>query len=102
MAAKTGGNASEMIRQVITEIDAQISELTRQRAQLAQMVSGGGGVAVAAPGAPVVRRRGRPPGSTSKRTRKRREFSEETKAKLKAAAKARWARYRAEKKSAKA
>ncbi|MGH9846757.1 MAG: hypothetical protein ACREEM_49285, partial [Blastocatellia bacterium] len=54
MATKAGsGNAADLIKQVITEIDAQISELTTQRAQLAKMVSGNA--------APAVRRRGRPP-----------------------------------------
>lgn len=108
MAKKAGGgNASDLIRQVIAELDAQINELSEKRTQLARMVSD-------APAAPVAgrRRRGRPRGAVAKPAKaakpakpakagkKKREFSAETKAKLKAAAKARWARFRAEKKAA--
>lgn len=102
MAKKTGGgNASDLIRQVIAELDAQIKELSEKRTQLARMVSD-------APAAPVAgrRRRGRPRGTVAKPAKagkagkKKRVFSAETKAKLKAAAKARWARFRAEKKAA--
>ena len=97
-----GGNAADLIKQVIAELDAQISELSSQRAQLASMVSG----ASAAPAAGGTgRRRGRPRGSVNKAAggksgKKKRVFSDETKAKLKAAAKARWARVRAAKKAA--
>lgn len=101
MAKKAGGgNASDLIRQVIAELDAQIKELSEKRTQLARMVSD-------APAAPVAgRRRGRPrgavakPAKAAKAGKKKRVFSAETKAKLKAAAKARWARFRAEKKAA--
>ncbi len=104
MAKTVGsGNAADLIRQAIAEMDAQISELTTQRTQLERMVSGN---AVAA-GAGV-RRRGRPPAAvaapatpaTPATPGKKRKVSNKTKAKLKAAAKARWARYRAEKKAA--
>jgi len=110
MAKKAvGGKTSDLIKQVIDEIDAQISELTTQRTQLAKMVSGNAAAAGAG-----VRRRGRPPAAvaaaatpatsatsaTSATPAKKRKVSNATKAKLKAAAKARWARYRTEQKAA--
>lgn len=54
-------------------------------------------------GAPTGKRRGRPPGSgagtAARGIRKRRKMSSEARARIAEAAKARWARYRAEKKS---
>jgi hypothetical protein len=94
MPKKSGsGDPSELIRMAISRIDDQIGELTAQRAQLEKMVSGGVDV-------PAARRRGRPPLAVKAVTgRKKRKVSPATKAKLKAAAKARWARYRADKKA---
>jgi hypothetical protein len=95
MPKKSGsGDPSELIRMAISRIDDQIGELTAQRTQLEKMVSGGVDV-------PVARRRGRPPLAVKAVTtgRKKRKVSPATKAKLKAAAKARWARYRADKKA---
>lgn len=95
MPIKSGsGDPADLIRMAIARIDDQIGELTAQRAQLVSMVSGG------AAGA-VVRRRGRPPAAKAAAApaRKKRKVSAATKAKLKAAAKARWARYRAERKA---
>lgn len=98
MPKKSGsGDPSELIRMAISRIDDQIGELSAQRAQLERMVSG------SVEGAPV-RRRGRPPLATkavgvTPTGRKKRKVSPATKAKLKAAAKARWARYRADKKA---
>ena len=97
MPIKAGSaNPSDLIKQVITEIDSQIKELADQRAQLAKMVSG----AVAAAPAAKARRRGRPPAAVAAPAGKKRKVSPETKRKLRAAAKARWARHRAEQKSA--
>jgi hypothetical protein len=97
MPKKSGsGDPADLIRMAIERIDDQIGELTAQRSQLVTMVSGGVNGA-------VVRRRGRPPAAkaiAAPATRKKRKVSAATKAKLKAAAKARWARYRAEKKAA--
>jgi cell division septum initiation protein DivIVA len=95
MPIKSGSaSPAELIKQVNDEIDAQISELTDQRSQLARMIS----AAPAAAASP--RRRGRPKGSVKAAAAagggKKRKVSAETKRKLKAAAKARWARYRAE------
>ena len=90
---------AELIRMAITRIDDQISKLNSQRTQLLGMVSG-------APASASAPRRGRPPAaaakaaSSAKPAKKKRKVSAATKAKLKAAAKARWARFRAEKKAA--
>jgi hypothetical protein len=94
MAKKTkGGDPADLIRMAISSIDEQIEVLNQQRAQLVGMVSG-------EPVALGTQRRGRPPGKIAQPGRKKRVVSAKTKAKLKAAAKARWARYRAEKKAA--
>lgn len=50
-------------------------------------------------GASTARRRGRPPGKTGG-PKSRRQMSPEARARIAAAAKARWARYRADKKAA--
>ena len=50
--------------------------------------------------APAARRRGRPAGRAAAAGKSRRQMSPEARARIAAAAKARWARYRAEKKSA--
>src|SRR5262249_4679637 len=98
MPKKSGsGDPADLIRMAIARIDDQIGELSAQRAQLVRMVSLDGDGAAA-------RRRGRPPAAKAAATpagpaRKKRKVSAATKAKLKAAAKARWARYRAERKA---
>jgi len=91
MPRKSGsGNPAELIKMAISGIDHQIKELTAQREQLAKMVPG---VAAAS-----IRRRGRPLGALATVNNKpKRVVSEATKRKLKAAAKARWAKHRAEK-----
>ncbi|MGH9938523.1 MAG: hypothetical protein ACREAM_19970 [Blastocatellia bacterium] len=91
MPRKSGsGNPAELIKMAIDGIDRQIKDLTAQREQLAKMVPG---VAAAS-----VRRRGRPTGALATVNNKpKRVVSESTKRKLKAAAKARWAKHRAEK-----
>lgn len=81
-------NPAELIKQAIAGIDAQIKEWTGKREQLARMVS----VAAVAPAV----RRGRPAGTAAKAAKPKRVVSEATKKKLRAAAKARWAKIRAE------
>jgi hypothetical protein len=73
---------ADLLQQAMDGIDEQIAKLETQRAQLAALVGRTAGNASAI---------------ESLLPRKRRKFSAETKAKLKAAAKARWARVRAEK-----
>ncbi|MGH9767475.1 MAG: hypothetical protein ACREAB_08590 [Blastocatellia bacterium] len=90
MPKKSGsGNPAELIKMAIAGLDHQIKELTGKREQLAKMVPG---VTVIA-----VRRRGRPLGATAAPGKPKRVVSEATKKKLRAAAKARWARERGEK-----
>ena len=88
MPRKSGsGNPAELIKLAIAGLDHQIKDLTMQREQLAKMVPG-----VAAASA---RRRGRPTGaSVTVSGKPKRVVSEATKRKLRAAAKARWARER--------
>jgi len=91
MPKKSGsGNPAEHIKLAIASIDLQIKDLTSQREQLAKIIPG-----IAAASA---RRRGRPATALAavKSSKPKRVVSEATKRKLKAAAKARWARYRGE------
>jgi hypothetical protein len=91
MPRKSGsGNPAEHIKLAIASIDHQIKELEAQREQLAKIVPG-----VTAASA---RRRGRPASALAavRTSKPKRVVSEATKRKLKAAAKARWARYRGE------
>jgi hypothetical protein len=91
MPRKSGnGNPAEHIKLAIASIDHQIKELEAQREQLAKIVPG-----VSAASA---RRRGRPASAlvAVRSSKPKRVVSEATKRKLKAAAKARWARYRGE------
>jgi hypothetical protein len=90
MPRKSGsGDPAELIKMAISSLDAQIKDLTVKREQLAKMVT-----EVATAG---VRRRGRPPGISATLSGKpKRVVSEATRRKLRAAAKARWARERGE------
>lgn len=89
MPIKSGSNnPAELIKLAIAGLDAQIKEWTGKREQLAKIVS------VAA--APSAARRGRPAGTAAKAAKPKRVVSESTKKKLRAAAKARWAKIRAE------
>ncbi|HKQ72472.1 MAG TPA: hypothetical protein VJ810_02000 [Blastocatellia bacterium] len=93
MPRKSGsGNPAEHIKLAIASIDNQIKDLTAQREQLSKIIPG-----IAAASA---RRRGRPATAlvAVKSTKPKRVVSDATKRKLKAAAKARWARYREESK----
>jgi hypothetical protein len=92
MPKKSGNsNPAEHIKMAIASIDHQIQELTAQREQLAKIVPG---VTAAA----SARRRGRPASAlvAVRGAKAKRVVSDATKRKLKAAAKARWARYRGE------
>ncbi len=90
MPKKSGSNnPAELIKLAIAGIDSQIKELTQQREQLAKLIPN-----VASALAP---RRGRPAAVATSTSRPKRQFSEATRKKLRAAAKARWARARAEK-----
>lgn len=82
---------TEHIKLAIASIDHQIKELTAQREQLAKIVPG-------IPAAAIARRRGRPASALAavRTSKPKRVVSEATKRKLKAAAKARWARHRGE------
>jgi len=91
MPRKSGsGNPAEHIKLAIASIDHQIKELEAQREQLAKIVPG---ISVAS-----ARRRGRPASALAavRSSKPKRVVSDATKRKLKAAAKARWARYRGE------
>jgi hypothetical protein len=91
MPRKSGsGNAAEHIKMAVASIDHQIKELMAQREQLAKIVPG-----ITAASA---RRRGRPVSALAavKPSKPKRVVSDATKRKLKAAAKARWARHRGE------
>ncbi len=89
MPRKSGsGNPAEHIKMAIAVIDSRIKELTDQRKQLAKLIPD---VAVAG-----ARRRGRPAGAAAAPGKAKRVVSEATRRKLRAAAKARWARERGE------
>jgi hypothetical protein len=121
MPKKAAGSmdVDSMIKGLIADLDAQISELAKKRNALANAFGESSAPVAAAPAAAAasgIRRRGRPPGSgnkkgkkaaapvvaasaadkPAKKGKKKRVFSEETKKKLAAKAKARWARIRAE------
>ena len=90
MPKKSGsGSPVDLIKMAIVGLDVQIKEWTDKREQLAKMIDGA---------APVgIRRRGRPAGTIVAASHKpKRVVSEATKRKLRAAAKARWARERGE------
>jgi hypothetical protein len=91
MPRKSGsGNPAEHIKLAIASIDSQIKDLTTQREQLAKIIP-----VISAASA---RRRGRPATAmvAVRSNKPKRVVSDATKRKLKAAAKARWARYRGE------
>ncbi len=89
MLRKSGSSdPAELIKMALKSIDDQISELTQKREQLAKMVPGSASA--------TVRRRGRPPAAAKVVRKPKRVVSDSTRRKLKAAAKARWARIRSE------
>jgi hypothetical protein len=84
---KGSGNRSELVQLAIIGIDTQIQQLQAQIAELTEkrkQLAGGGAVAVKG-------------ASSAEGATKKRVVSAATKRKLKEAAKARWARVRAEK-----
>ncbi len=82
MPTNLKNDIADLLQQAVEGIDEQIAKLELQREQLSGLVERTAGNASAI---------------ESLLPRKRRKFSAATKAKLKAAAKARWARVRAEK-----
>src|SRR5262245_3200926 len=92
---KTSSSRSELIKLAIAGIDAQIQELTEKRAELIREAPNGGPIAFATPG--PGRKRATVTASTASSAKKKRLVSAATRKKLKEAAKARWARIRAEK-----
>lgn len=92
---KVGSSRSDLIRLAIAGIDAQIENLTEKKRELAREIPG---VAYAAPSAPTrpARKRAAMTSATASPAKKKRKVSPATRKKLKDAAKARWARIRAE------
>ena len=96
-AAASSGDPSDLIKQAIAGLDAQIRDWTTKRDQLARLLPDGGGAATYA-----TKRRGRPPGSKNKAAeavangKPKRKVSAATRKKLKAAAQARWAKIKEE------
>ncbi|MBO0721248.1 MAG: hypothetical protein J2P41_10515 [Blastocatellia bacterium] len=92
---KGGSSRSELVRLAIAGIDAQIQELMDKRKEFAKMAPGAAGsgpaVAAAASVSRVV-----VTGTKAAPAKKKRVVSAATRKKLKEAAKARWARVRAE------
>jgi hypothetical protein len=93
---KGGSSRSELVRLAIAGIDAQIQELMDKRKEFAKMAPGAtGAAAVSAPSGAI--RAAAVTGSKTASSKKKRVVSAATRRKLKEAAKARWARARAEK-----
>src|SRR5262245_27148368 len=93
---KVGSSRSDLIRLAIAGIDAQIENLTEKKRELARAIPG---VAYsAAPAAPTrpARKLAAMTSATASPAKKKRKVSPATRKKLKEAAKARWARIRAE------
>lgn len=99
-SADVAAGIDAKIQGVIAEIDAQIGKLEQKKSALLGLFGAS---------APAGKRRGRPKGSTNKKGgkavkaekpakngRKKRVFSAETRKRLREAAKARWAKRRAE------
>jgi len=91
---KVGSSRTDLIRLAIAGIDAQISSLTEKKRELAREIPGGG-FAVSEPARPA-RKRAAMTSATASPAKKKRKVSQATRKKLKEAAKARWARIRAE------
>jgi hypothetical protein len=91
---KVGSSRSDLIRLAIAGIDAQIENLTEKKRELAREIPGVG-YSAPAPARPA-RKRATMTSITSTPSKKKRKVSQATRKKLKEAAKARWARIRAE------
>jgi hypothetical protein len=92
---KGGSSRSELVRLAIAGIDAQIQELMDKRKEFAKMAPGAGGSATASAPSGAIRAAA-VTGSKTAPSKKKRTVSAATRKKLKEAAKARWARVRAE------
>jgi hypothetical protein len=92
---KGGSSRSELVRLAIAGIDAQIQDLMDKRKQFAKLAPGAAGAAPSVPAAVGVSRVA-VTGSKASPAKKKRVVSAATRRKLKEAAKARWARVRAE------
>lgn len=92
---KGGSSRSELVRLAIAGIDAQIQELMDKRKEFAKMAPGAAGSATSVAAAASVSRVA-VTGTKSASAKKKRIVSAATRKKLKEAAKARWARVRAE------
>ena len=92
---KGGSSRSELVRLAIAGIDAQIQELMDKRKQFAKLAPGATGSAPTVGAAATVSRVA-VTGTKAAPAKKKRVVSAATRKKLKEAAKARWARVRAE------
>lgn len=92
---KGSGSRTELVKLAIAGIDAQIEDLIAKRSELAKLAPGAIGSSPSVTGA--TRKRATVTASTSSPAKKKRVVSAATRRKLKEAAKARWARIRAEK-----
>jgi hypothetical protein len=92
---KGGSSRSELVRLAIAGIDAQIQELMDKRRQFAKMAPGATGAAPASASSGTIRAAA-VTGSNAAPAKKKRVVSAATRRKLKEAAKARWARVRAD------
>ena len=93
---KIGSSRSDLIRLAIAGIDAQIENLTEKKRELAREIPGAAYSAPAAPTRQPARKRAAMTSATASPAKKKRKVSQATRKKLKDAAKARWARIRAE------
>jgi len=91
---KGGSSRSELVRLAIAGIDAQIQELMDKRKQFAKLAPGAAGSTPTVAAASVSRVA--VTGNKAAPAKKKRVVSAATRRKLKEAAKARWARVRAE------
>jgi hypothetical protein len=93
---KGGSSRSELVRLAIAGIDAQIQELMDKRKQFAKMAPGPAGSGATSASSGTIRAAAVTV-SKAAPAKKKRVVSAATRRKLKEAAKARWARVRAEK-----
>lgn len=93
---KGGSSRSELVRLAIAGIDAQIQDLIDKRKQFAKLAPGSAGAAPSVPSSSGGVSRVAVTGNKAAPAKKKRVVSAATRKKLKEAAKARWARVRAE------
>jgi hypothetical protein len=92
---KGGSSRSELVRLAIAGIDAQIQDLMDKRKQFAKLAPGAAGSAPSTASSSTARAAA-VTGTKAAPAKKKRAVSAATRRKLKEAAKARWARVRAE------